>query len=1297
MKITGIQYRNFYPQKSLNFDFKVYNYSSNHFEVGITGTHYVRYLFKSGIIKDPNDNIIGTFNKEPISINSYIKEPFSEGTTYVQGYTTYKDYLNSVPITREGVLATPTSIFSALVVKILDAPVSNSVDLDAFIYGDSIPELKFSNFYSNTGVSGKITNEGQYIVDIFSINSSSITGNWTHEKEIQPGNYINFFNNDTSGYSQGFPVYLNLETNFGNQSYSLVIQNNQVVNDDAQVDTTESIVFQPVLWSTIQPYQGDIIQTGLSQAFYRIDYILGEDGNRIDLDFQYADGRTGDLNLTGSSTDFFGIESIDVSYSGFLFAQNGIASGLLYNTDFQKIKPDYQLKGNKQDITFYSLSGTLSQYFEGLKATGEVVYSVQANDGLPINKVINDQEFYPDYFIDLGGKTGLPDTFFDQTLNYERLSTYKTINVPNNFSPFDITGIVDSEDMEGKFLFGKYEFLAPSSVLIHSKNLPNNIISTNVDIYPYRGVGYATLYDQSIILSGDPDGSNIPFLFLENDSNVLLFKNLSNIDYNGQYTIQPKIDLLKGKVLNDDINYLKSSGGFSDEVEYRGGSFINSLIEDGIKTYRNLTPFQNVEDVQNDLYKREDDGSLTKINYGINWNENNFMALNKDNDIKAFYSDSDKFNLGITLQDRNFLADKTISTSVNLITKTRVEELVSFGTFTPTPASAENFEGLTKPVFEGYATPSLVNEDKLYKIIFDFVKTDQTVNDYIFSFYYKKGDLPSITGVPKILIFQNETYTITDFNGSYLYEKESARSVSYVILDSENVPQNIPYPNDIVRIWIKLNILEPNGSINLKLVNDNVSTIFLEGSNPLEETKFNPKENQWNFYIFGAQLEETDIQNSKDPSFYNKPVLKQERVTIYEQSAFEYFVYTLYGIPGEFRNTRSQFYLDYIAYDTKIRELKRLSCGDIKCFESEFEAFASKRVTRDVIYNYKGVYILRSSLYLFFLKEIYPKLYNIENEQYLKIYTNFDKLYISKGSDQISIYDKNDDRYIYPAPNNTNPFNAVNEIIDLLIKYKNFTYKNITLDKSTYKVPESYGVKLTPIPKNKLDTILFSGSLNKNLDLNIQAGFCRYYLPSNDVKDFGYFYETTNFYDVNNAKLIDVQDSNASFTKLFPDDKELINDRPKKSISSTLNVPFSRLVKNNNPIEVEKTINFTAYVQSCYFKKEIPNVALDLTGTFYNIKKRMNEVWTIKIKNSLDDNNPSYSSVGKTIGNNVDTYQVKSFANINSVDIQTRYLEVTHNDMEEISLNEDDKAVITLKSYLSENDPTPVISTFSIP
>jgi hypothetical protein len=1287
MKITGIQYRNFYPQKSLNFDFKVYNYSSNHFEVGITGTHYVRYLFKSGIIKDPNDNIIGTFNKEPISINSYIKEPFSEGS-YVQGYTTYKDYLNSVPITREGVLATPTSIFSALVVKILDAPVSNSVDLDAFIYGDSIPELKFSNFYSNTGVSGKITNMGEYIVDIFSINSSSITGKFTHEKEIQPGNYINFFNNDTSGYSQGFPIYLNLETNFGNQSYSLVIQNDQVVNDDAQEDTTQPIVFQPILWSTIQPYQGDIIQTGLSQAFYRIDYILGEDGSKIDLDFQYTDGRTGDLNLTGSSTDFFGTESINVSYSGFLFTQNGIASGLLYNTDFEKIKPDYSLKGNQQDITFYSLSGTLSQYFEGLKATGEVVYTVQANDGLPINKTINDQQLFPDYFIDVGGKTDLLDTSIDNNLNYERLSTYKGVNIPNNFTAFNITGIVDEEEMEGKFLFDKHKFLVPSSVFIHSKNLPTDIIDTNVDIYPYRGVGYASLYDQSIILSGDPEGSKIPFLFLDSDSSVLLFKNLSNIDYNGQYKILPKTDVVKGKVLNDDVNYLKNGGGFADQTEYKGGLFINSLIEDGIQTYRNLTPFENVEDVENDLYKREDNGSLTKINYGINWNENNFMALNKANDIKAFYSDSDKFNLGITLQDRNFLKDKTVSTSINLITSITIQGLQVYPDFTPT----ENFDGLVNPVFKGYETTS-VNTDTLYQIDFNFKIKNENTKYYIFSFYYKKGvaDPASATGLPNFQIFQEEIYSNMDYEGggtSYGRLLESSVEKSLVEGNDSKF-----YPNSIRRCFVRIDKPTDSTKISLKLINNAADSILNDSG---DSTEFNPQSKEWSFYIFGAQLEEDNSEGSKSISLYNNPVLKEENFDISSAQLFEYFVYTLYGIPGQFIVSWLPNYLIYTAYDLKNREEKRSSCGEIKCFESGFENFKSKRKDRDLMHTYKGVYILYSSLYLFFKNEIYDNLINIENEQYLKIYTDFSKLYISYGSN-IKEYNRDDSKYSYADfSKNTKPFNAVNEILDLLIKYKNYTYRNVTLENSNYKVPESYGVTLSPIPNSKLDNILFSGFLNNSLDLNIQAGFCRYYLTSNDSKDFGYFYETNNFYDINNRDLIDVQDSNASFTKLFPDTRQLINNRPKKSISSTLNIPFSRLLKINASTEVEKTINFTAYVQNCFFKKEIQNVLLDLTGTFYNIKKRMSQVWTIKIKNSLDDKNPSYTS-STLVGMDVDTYQVKSFANIVSTDTQTRYLEVTHDDMEEIPLNEDDKAVITLTSYLSENDTAPVISTFSIP
>jgi hypothetical protein len=1285
MKITGTQFRNFYPQKSLNFDFKVYNYSSNHFEVGITGTHYVRYLFKSGIIKDPNDNIIGTFNKEPISINSYIREPFSEGTNYVQGYTTYKDYLNSVPITREGILATPTSIFSALVVKILDSPISNSLDLDAFIYASSIPQLKFTNFYSNEAVSGKITNTGEYIVDIFSIKSSDVTGKWTHATEIQPGNFINFFNYDISGYAQGYPITLNLETNFGNQSYPLQIQNSQTVNEEADANQIEDPVFDSdIVYTSIEPYLGEFFQTGISTTDYKINYILGKEGSKIDLTFEYIQGKTGDLTITGSSTEIFGAESINILYSGILFPTSGIASGLLFNTDFEKIKKDYELAGNKKDITFYSLEGQLSKEFTDLKATGEVVYTIQPNDELVVNKRVNDSELYPDYFVDMGGKTESLNTLIDNDLTYQRLNIYKGVDIPNNFGAFNITGIVDDEGMKGEFIFGKYEFLVPSSVLIHSKNLPTNIINSNVDIYPYRGVGYASLYDQSIVLSGDKDGSNIPFLFLNNDSKVLLFKNLSNIDYNGQYKLLPNQDLLKGRVVNDDVSYFKTGVGFTDQTEYKGGLFINSIIEDGITTYKNLTPFENVEDVYNDLYRREDDGSLTKLGSGINWNENNFIALNKTNDITAFYSDNEKFNLGITLQDRNFLKDKTVSTSINLITSATVQGLQDDIDFTPT----SSFDGLVNPVFEGYKTTT-VNTDTLYQIDFDFKRNDDSINDYIFSFYYRTGVWPYNNGFPFIQVFQDSTFGNTTYaaNGGAYGNEFYSNSIAQ---DTQT------YPNGIQRCHLPISI-KSDGKISLKLIN-NQNDEILDANN--YSTKFNPQGYEWIFYIFGAQLEENGGTLKTGPSLYNPPIVKQENVSVYKLSAFEYFVYTLYGIPGEFTNTWSEFNLDYKAKDITIRENRRASCGQIKCFESEFEAYNNKQKTRDRLYRYKGVNYNASSLYRFFIAEIYNKLIDIDNNEYLKIYTDLDKLYISKGPD-IKTYTRNDDKYIYASPEgtvpNSAPFNAVNEILDLLIKYKNFTYKNVTLGNSNYAVPESYGVKLSPIPNSKLDNIRFSGYLNNSLDLNVQAGFCRYYLNSNDSKDFGYFYETTNFYDVNNRDLIDVQDLNISFTKLFPDTRQLINNRPKKTISSTLSIPFYRLLKNDNLIEVEKILNYTGYVSSCFFKKEEIGVPVNLTGVFYNVKKRMSRVWTIKIKNSINDTNPSYSSVGKTIGIEVDKYEAKGFATIPSLDNQVKYLEVKHEDLEEIPLDENDKAIITLTSYYSDPTKTPVISSFSIP
>jgi hypothetical protein len=1281
MKITGIQYRNFYPQKSLNFDFKVYNYSSDHFEVGITGTHYVRYLFKSGIIKDPNDNIIGTFNKEPISINSYIKEPFSEGS-YVQGYTTYKDYLNSVPITREGVLATPTSIFSALVVKILDSPVSNSVDLDAFIYGSSIPKLEFSNFYSNEAVSGKITNKGQYIVDIFSINSSSITGKFTHVKEIQPGNYINFFNYDTSGYSQGFPVYLDLETNFGNQSYSLQIQNAQTVNEDAQEDDTDDIVFERITWSNISAYSGDIIQTGISKAIFELEYLLQVEGSKIDLDFQYTEGKTGDLTITGSSTDFFGSENINVSYSGTLFTQNGISNGLLYNTDFEKTKDDYTIKGNIQDVKFYSLEGQLSREFTNLKATGEVVYIVQPNDGLPINTKINDLNLNPDYFIDLGGKTGLPNTFENYELNYERLNTYKAIAIPNNFTPFPITGIVDKEEMEGKFVFEKHKFIFPSSVLLHTKNLPTSITNTQIgNIYPYRGVSYATLNDQYILFSSEAKGETRPFIFLTSDSDTLFFKNLSNIDYNGQYRLSSQ-DLVKTRVLNSNTYYFKNNGGFSDSLEYKGKEFINSIIKDGIITYQNLTPFDNVEDVYNDFYKREDNQDIKKLDYGINWNENNLLVLKKEDNTSCFYSDSDSINFGITFDDKEFLSDRSTSKSANLIKSTQSEN------FTVDSLSTNvKIDDIANPNFVSYGTLANTATNE-YKINFNFTKKDSTKEDYTFSFYILPQDpLPAETGVPFIQIFCGESfYCNINSLGAVLTDK-SVQAGSY---DTDK--EGAFYPQNIKRVFVKFKILNEE-NINIKLVNASDSSISQDG--------FNPQSNIWKVNIFGVQLEEENLSTFLTPT----PYQLYSEGTLLEgvfSGLFQYFIYKLYGIPGQFSTITSQGNNNYRVFTTTnplIRDEKRNSCGDIKCFSTFFEennkaTLWDKNIIGGSNSKYKGISESNSNIVSFFTKEILPYLFNIKNNNFPKLYTDFDKLYFEAtkyASNGTVLETKNT---FYLKNNNTYSY-AVNEIIDLFIKHKNYDYSYVSLEGVIYKIPKSYGTnKLTPIPNNELDNIVFSGFLNKSLDLNIQAGFCRYYLTENvGSQNFGYFYETPNFYDVKNTNLINTQNT---FVDLFPEEKSKINERPFKESMSLINISFSRLVKSNIPKELEKTINSTVYVQSCYFKKQFANSILDLTGTFYNIKKRMNQVWSVKIKNSIDDEIPVYEFRGPT-PLDFDKYEIKGFATQISLDSQKRYLEITHDDIEEITFNENDQALITLTAYSFNNDPSPVVSSFSIP
>ena len=342
MIITGSQFRAFYPQESLSFDFSISDYSSNDFEIGLTGNAYIYFKFKSGIIKDNFSNIIGTYNKDIVKINGNIKNG------------KYNYYLNSVPVARDLSIPNATSIFSALVAKILDGPTTNSLNLQASVKGEYIPNLEFINFYSSDVTGGTIVNNNEYPIDIFSLSSSSISGDWIYEKQLNPWSSSYFYNYKVTGLEDGSPVSLNIETNFGNNIYNL-----KVLNQNSTGPATEEEDFEvewgDVNYFNIGPFLGDSEFTGDYKVVYELIYNLAREDldngtilNSLNLSFSYTDGKTGNLLLDDVKSN------ANVYFSGVLPATLGIAEGELYSRDYSFLWEDYSIPSNlPKDVTFY--------------------------------------------------------------------------------------------------------------------------------------------------------------------------------------------------------------------------------------------------------------------------------------------------------------------------------------------------------------------------------------------------------------------------------------------------------------------------------------------------------------------------------------------------------------------------------------------------------------------------------------------------------------------------------------------------------------------------------------------------------------------------------------------------------------------------------------------------------------------------------------------------------------------------------------------------------------------------------
>jgi hypothetical protein len=663
MKIAGTQFRPFYPQRSLNFNFSVSDYSSNNFEIGISGTDYISFKFKDGIIKDNSNNIIGTFDKEPLQIEANLRSG------------KYNYYLNSVPIAKDLLATNESSIFSAIVAKILDT--SGEINLEAYIEGNNIPSLFFSNFYSDdVATSGTISSNAQYPIDIFSIKSNSITGTFQHGILLNPGSTLDFFNYDVKNLDPGSIVQLDMETNFSNVSYEL---QTRIVGDTTPPDEPEdfTVETQDNFYSRIIPYSGTITKTGgFSTGIYEIEYALptplsatDTNKNKLNLLFEYDAGRTGDTEIQISRTE-------NIYYSGFLDLVNGVGSGILSNNDFSLTIEDYELdSNNKQDITFLPES-VLTGYFENLYGTGNITYTLTVDDNASFKTEINDINLNSNYIIDLGGKTAtFPINGNSQQREYSKLRSYKFIDLKDTLDVYTINKEIKIGDL-GEAYLGREIIPFTGNVLSNEIDYNNNFIDENIfitsrEFYPYRGVGFTTLpteptsANQSLILSGDRNGSDRPILFLDQQCNIIFFKNLPNIDFDGKYTIgteKVEANLIKGRIiLNNNTIYSKTGLYFENPTQYNsnGDQFVRRIVQDSIDSYKRLKPFDSIENAQSSLFKKIE-GVETKLSPDIKWDDNNFIiskpALSSKG-LSYFYSNSENLTFGIILGNR-FFSDK---------------------------------------------------------------------------------------------------------------------------------------------------------------------------------------------------------------------------------------------------------------------------------------------------------------------------------------------------------------------------------------------------------------------------------------------------------------------------------------------------------------------------------------------------------------------------------------------------------------------------------------------------------------
>jgi len=561
---SGINTRNIYYQTGdLKLDFRVYNYTSDHFYVGLTNPFDLGLTFKSGLIYDFNNGLVGTYNGQEVLFNGSRRNTFAEYS------------INGIPIRRN---SSHAGEFSQLGIKVYD---SGTVDCDINFWGSS-PTVEIENLFSSSGVSGDIRNLGPYEFEIFDLTSTNITGEWTFSTGVPAGASRPFYINGPNTLNSGSLVNLSFKTNFGTLSYSLPV--------DSVAKATGEL--EEYYFASLALISGNSKINSNQQSFiYSVSYNTSSEN--LNIYFDYIENQTGNTTVTkfGSPTG---------SYSGWLYGVSGLCSGILRQGSPETFVEYYEIEpGQGKNIIFQKPSSLEYSAY----ALGQYVYQYNYYTELRNGESVprpTAQIPTGTYLTDSGG-------FFTNAIctggTYSFLLEQSRITGDRY-----VTGDILSQSDQGKYIFTG-EAYSVTGIFKQTDVLGETYSREIMEGRLYRGIAYCVLpNDYSFMVTGQTPtpGTYVITGLIDSRYNCMLFKDVPNFSGSGMYVFS---GLVSGRILVKEYGYYLSGGQFGHDSDPNGygASGINVLshyLNRGIAGYtiENLGTFENVSNYKSDLY-----------------------------------------------------------------------------------------------------------------------------------------------------------------------------------------------------------------------------------------------------------------------------------------------------------------------------------------------------------------------------------------------------------------------------------------------------------------------------------------------------------------------------------------------------------------------------------------------------------------------------------------------------------------------------------------------------------------------